>query len=398
MMPAFLFDQFVVTHSACTVARAPGRINFIGEHTDYNNGFVLPAAIDKYIYVALERRADDIIHLISVDLQQEYSTSLAALKTAPEVWPNYVLGVVAQLLKAGCTITGFNAIITGDIPPGAGLSSSAALECAAIIALNSQFKLELSPVDMVKMAQQAEHDFVGVKCGIMDQYASMFGKAGHAIKLDCSNLAYEYIPVQMEGVKILLFDTQVKHALASSEYNKRREECENGVAIIQSKYPPVKSLRDATMVMVENCLNDQDKNIYHRCKYVVAENQRLLDACVDLKNRNIEAFGEKMFTTHNGLSKLYDVSCPELDFLVACAASAPGILGARMMGGGFGGCTINLVKEAQCKEITEKIAGQYFSAFGKQMEYYEANTSDGASLVAYSPHKTAVTNLVAGNE
>ena len=248
------------------IVRSPGRINLIGEHTDYNLGFVLPAAIDKAVYIAIGKRPDNAIHLFAGDLHESFESSLNVLQPSAQHWSNYILGVAEQLIKADHPIEGFNAVIIGDVPLGAGLSSSAAVECATVFALNELFQLGLDKLTMVKAAQKAEHEFAGVKCGIMDQFASMFGKHDHVIQLDCRSLAYKHIPFRMKGIKIVLFDTGVKHSLASSAYNKRREECEEGVALIQQRYTEVKSLRDATIEMVETCLAAKNRNVYHKCK------------------------------------------------------------------------------------------------------------------------------------
>ncbi|HEX2683070.1 MAG TPA: galactokinase, partial [Ferruginibacter sp.] len=253
--------------------RSPGRINILGEHTDYNEGFVLPAAIDKYIYIAISKRTDEHIELFSVDYNENFSTSTREIKPTPMHWPNYILGVVDQLQKAGKEPGGFNLVIDGDVPLGAGLSSSAAVECAAIFALNSVFDLGLDKKQMVTLAQKAEHVFAGVNCGIMDQFASMFGKTDHAIKLDCRSLDHEYVPIKLDGYQIVLFNTNVKHNLASSAYNERRQQCEAGVAIIQEHDPAVRSLRDANMDMLKKYVEPKDALVFLRCKYVVEENE-----------------------------------------------------------------------------------------------------------------------------
>ncbi|MBN8720902.1 MAG: galactokinase [Sediminibacterium magnilacihabitans] len=363
------------------IVRSPGRINLIGEHTDYNLGFVLPAAVDKAIYIAIGPRNDEAIHLYAGDLDESFTSSLHDLKPTAKQWPNYLLGVADQLEKNGHRLAGFNAVVIGDVPLGAGLSSSAAVECATIFAMNEMWLLKLDRLSMVKMAQKAEHEFAGVKCGIMDQFASMFGQTGKVIQLDCRSLEYTYIPFNMEGIRIILFDTGVKHSLASSAYNKRREECEAGVALIQQKFPEVKSLRDATIDMVETCLAGKEVAVYHRCKYMVEEIDRLQKACTRLEQGDMAGFGEYMFETHEGLSKLYEVSCKELDVLASLARDCKGVLGARMMGGGFGGCTINLVKEDQVDETIAFIAEQYAKIFEKWPQHYIVAIDNGTSLL-----------------
>lgn len=362
--------------------RSPGRVNIIGEHTDYNEGFVLPAAIDKAIYIALNKRQDNEIHLFAQDYQQSYTSSLSTLAPTDEGWPNYILGVADQLQKRGYKLEGFNLVIDGNVPLGAGLSSSAAVECATAFGLNILFNLGMEKMELVKAAQLAEHTFAGVLCGIMDQFASMFGKKGNVIKLDCRSLEYEYVPLDLKGYKILLLNTNVKHSLASSEYNTRREQCEQGVAWIKEHHPHVTSLRDATLQMLQDSVAPKDKTVYLRCKYVVEEIERLLTGCEDLKSGNIKGLGEKMFRTHEGLSKEYEVSCKELDFLVEAVKDNPDVLGARMMGGGFGGCTINLVREEAISELVEKLSKQYKDAMKLDLSAYVAQIEDGSSMVS----------------
>lgn len=360
------------------VFRSPGRVNIIGEHTDYNEGFVLPAAIDKYIYIAIAPRADTELHLFSQDFQGRCIKNLEdTLRPVAEGWPNYILGVVDQLKQNGFRLSGFNLVIDGDVPIGAGLSSSAAVECASAFALNTLFELGLDKLEMVKLAQLAEHSFAGVRCGIMDQFASMFGKKGHAIKLDCRSLDYEYVPLDLNGHKILLLNSNVKHSLASTEYNTRREQCEQGVAWVKAHHPQVKSLRDITLEMLDYYVLPQDELIYRRCKYVVEESLRLLQGCEDLKQGNLAALGKKMFRTHFGLSKEYEVSCAELDLLVSAVEHHPAVLGARMMGGGFGGCTINLVREDAVEELVEGIRHSYQDQTGLELTYYVADIENG---------------------
>ena len=363
------------------IVRSPGRVNLIGEHTDYNMGFVLPAAINKAAYIAISKRDDDTIILIAADLDESYSTTLSTYNYSEKGWPNYIICVVDQLQKNNKKIGGFNAVISGDVPLGAGMSSSAAIECATVFSLNYLFDLGLEKIEMVKLAQKAENEFVGVNCGIMDQFASIFGKKGHVIKLDCRSLEFEYVPFDLEGIKIVLFDSMVKHALASSEYNVRTSQCKEGISIIQEKYREVKTLRDATLKMVEECLANGSSDIYHRCKYVVEENSRLIAACEDLTQNNMEDFGQKMYETHQGLSELYEVSCPELNFIVNCAKKEPGILGARMMGGGFGGCVISLVKEAALDGIVKRIKEAYWNKMNVGMNVYITQIEDGTAII-----------------
>ena len=364
------------------LVRSPGRVNIIGEHTDYNEGFVLPAAIDKAIYIALGKREDNLISLYAQDYQQSHEVDLSSVAPTNKHWPNYILGMVDQLQKRGFKLGGFNLVIDGDVPLGAGLSSSAAVECAAAYGLNELFELGIEKIEMVKMAQLAEQTFAGVMVGIMDQFASMFGKKGHVIKLDCRSLQYEYVPLELKGIKILLLNTNVKHSLASSEYNTRRKQCEQGVAWVKEKYRDVKSLRDVTMDMLTEQVAPKDEVIFNRCKYVVEENIRLLQGCEDLKAGNIEALGKKMFRTHEGLSKEYEVSCKELDYLVEYVKNNPAVLGARMMGGGFGGCTINLIKEEEIDDLVKKVSKDYQQAMNLELSAYIAGIEDGSSITS----------------
>ncbi len=363
------------------VVRSPGRVNIIGEHTDYNDGFVLPAAINKAIYIAVNKRSDEEINLFAQDYQQQHQSSLSTVAPSDKRWPNYILGVVDQLQKRGYQLGGFNLVIDGDVPLGAGLSSSAAVECATAFALNHLFNLGIEKIEMVQAAQLAEHTFAGVMCGIMDQFASMFGKKDHVIKLDCRSLEYEYVPLDLKGYKILLLNTNVTHSLASSEYNTRRKQCEQGVAWIKEHKPYINSLRDADLQMLNDYVAPKDAVIYMRCKFIVEEIMRLLTGCEDLKEGNIKALGEKMFRTHEGLSKEYEVSCKELDFLVESVKGNPAVLGARMMGGGFGGCTINLVQEDKIDELVDKISKEYKNAMNLELTAYVAEIENGSSLM-----------------
>lgn len=364
------------------IVRSPGRVNIIGEHTDYNNGFVLPAAIDKAIYVAVSPRADETIKLYSGEFNDSFGSSLSQLKPTDKHWPNYILGVADQLVKRGYSIKGFNLAIDGDVPIGSGLSSSAAVECATAFALNEIFQLNISKKDLAFIGQKAEHTFAGVMCGIMDQFASVFGKKDHVIKLDCQSLDYEYVPLKLEGYKILLLNTNVKHSLASSEYNTRRAQCEQGVAWIKEHHPEVSSLRDATMDMLHKHVEPKDQLIYLRCKYVVEEKERLLTGCEDLKRGDVQSLGKKMFRTHDGLSKEYEVSCKELDYLVDAVRNNPDVVGARMMGGGFGGCTINIIKEEAIDALVNSLGKSYQKDMGKELTAYIAQIEDGTTLIS----------------
>jgi galactokinase len=365
------------------IVRSPGRINIIGEHTDYNEGFVLPAAIDKAAYIAVSLRDDDEIHLVAMDLNENFSVNLKDLKPVGDVsWPNYILGSAAQFLKRGVQLPGFNAVLTSDVPMGAGLSSSAALECATVFALNELLQTDLDRLTMVRMAQKAEHEYAGVMCGIMDQFASMMGKKDYVIKLDCRSLEYEYVPFKLEGLKVLLLNTSVKHSLASSEYNTRRKECEKAVEWVKQNVQGVNSLRNVSEEMLNKYVLPNDELIDKRSRYVVQEINRLLEGCNDLQSGDLAALGKKMFTTHDGLSKMYEVSCKELDWLVNKVKNNTNVIGSRMLGGGFGGCTINLVKETAIDELVADLKLAYEKEMELPLVYYVASIENGTELIS----------------
>ena len=362
--------------------KAPGRINLIGEHTDYNEGFVMPAAIHKAAIVYIEKRADREIHLFAEDLQDSYLLSLDNITKSSKDWANYIIGVIAQFQKIVTLPTGFTIRLKSDVPIGAGLSSSAAIESAVAFTMNELFEFGFERMQLTKMAQTAEHEYAGVLCGIMDQFASMFGKKDQVILLDCKTMDYQYYPLNLEEYDIVLLDTQIKHALASSEYNTRRIECEQGIDLIKLKYSSVKSLRDASLDMLEEMINkNQYPKVYNRCKYVIQEIARTQAAAINLQQGDLIAFGQKMFATHKGLSSLYEVSCPELDYLVNEVQDNANVIGARMMGGGFGGCTINLIKKEATASVVEKLVASYQNMFQKSLQHYIVAISEGAGLI-----------------
>ena len=367
--------------SAPQLFRSPGRINIIGEHTDYNDGFVLPAAIDKAVYIAAGKRNDSVISLFSVAFNDAFETDLQAVAKTSRDWPNYILGVVDQLQVRGYSIGGFNLMVDADLPIGAGLSSSAAIECATVFALNDMFDLQLSRHEMIDIAQKAEHTYAGVMCGIMDQFASMFGRKGFVMKLDCRSMDYEYVPFSTDGLNILMLNTNVKHSLASTAYNTRRQECAQGLAWIQEAYLEVMSLRDASEAMLDKMVKTRDTTIDKRCRFVIQEISRLQAACNDLVQGDMIALGRKMFATHNGLRTMYEVSCRELDFLVDAVADHPGVLGARMMGGGFGGCTINLVKQEYAAELISSLSKKYQAVMELPLTAFTVQIENGTEKI-----------------
>ncbi|MDX2247819.1 MAG: galactokinase [Bacteroidia bacterium] len=365
-------------HQNPTLVIAPGRINLIGEHTDYNEGFVLPAAIDKGIVFAVAANHTSTCRIIALDLDDQFEVDLDEIRPLDSPsWPNYLLGVIHQFQIHGYPISGFDCVFGGNIPVGAGLSSSAAVECGIGYALSVIFDLKISRMDLVRMAQKAEHTFPGVQCGIMDQFASTFGEENHVVRLDCRSLEYEYFPFDMSEYKILLCDTRVSHSLANSEYNTRRQECESGVKILQKFYPNVKTLRDTTHEMLLTLQKNADPVIFKRCSYVVEENLRVIQTCEALSQGQVELVGEYLYQSHEGLQHLYEVSCPELDFLVEETLENPDVLGARMMGGGFGGCTLNLVKADCTESVAKKLSDRYESQFGRKPGIYITSITSG---------------------
>lgn len=361
--------------------RAPGRVNLIGEHTDYNCGFVLPAAVDKMIVFAVKPNNVNKFRFYANDLGESFETSVDNIAKSDTAWANYLLGVVAQFVADGHQVPAFDCVFGGNVPLGAGMSSSAAIEVGMAFAINEMFGLGISRLKMTKFAQMAEHEYAGVNCGIMDQFASMHGKAGHVVRLDCRSLDFEYFPLDMTNYRLVLVNTGVKHELASSEYNKRRAECEAGVKILQKYYSGVSSLRDATMAMLDAHSNEFGDVVYRRCSYIVEENDRLIDGCKALADNDFAAFGQFMYGSHEGLSRKYEVSCPELDKLVAIARTVLGVLGSRMMGGGFGGCTISLVEKLKVADFECAIKAGYKTPDGSEPDIYEVVIGDGAGRI-----------------
>ena len=355
---------------------ASGRINLIGEHIDYNNGFVMPAAIDKGIYFAIAPNTTDTINFVSVDLNEKFSININSIEKK-DGWKNYLLGVLHILQKEGFVVHGFDCAFGGDLPVGAGLSSSAAVESGLIFALNKLFNFNLSRVQLAQLAQKAEHSYPNVQCGIMDMFASLNGKKNHVILLDCNTLQYTYFPLQLNEYSIVLINSKVHHSLASSEYNIRRRQCEEGLSIIKNIEPAFTSFRNIPSEKIHDYKDVLGEEIYKRCLYVTEEIERTQLAATHLQNNDLVAFGELMYQTHQGLSELYNVSCDELDFLVNEAKKHSAIIGSRLMGGGFGGCTINIIETKKAAAIIELITAAYENKFTVNAEVYKVQTSDG---------------------
>lgn len=373
--------QHHFAHKPLVVA-SPGRVNLIGEHTDYNEGFVLPAAVDKAAYIAIATSETNTGRWYSLDFNESIDIDFGNLAKVPTRWANYILGIVDQVQQLGKTVPAFNCVIAGDVPMGSGMSSSAALESAVVFALNEICGLGLSRWEMARLAQRSENEFIGVKCGIMDMFASLHGKANQVIRLDCRDLSFEYFPIELGEYKIVLFDTGVKHSLADSAYNTRRAECEAGLHFFQKHYgAQIKSLRNVPVEMVQANRSRLSAEVYNRCLYVTEEIQRTLAASEDLKQGNLAAFGLKMYATHEGLRHLYEVSCPELDFLVDAVHDEKSVLGARMMGGGFGGCTINLVHQDAIADLYTQLSEAYREQMQHELGMYEVVTGEGARQI-----------------
>lgn len=363
--------------------RAPGRINLIGEHTDYNEGFVLPASVSHAIYFALSRSAEaDQCSLISLDLNERYDFRLSELKPLPaDSWQNYILGVISEIQKSGRKVPGFNLVFSGDVPRGSGMSSSAALECGTCFALNEIFDLNIPRLDMIKMAQKAEHNYAGVMCGIMDQFASVMGKKDQALLLDCRSLEYDYFPIQLEKHTLLLCNSNVSHSLASSEYNERRQQCETGVAILKKKFAKVHSLRDATLEQLDTVRSEMDQKVYLRCKYVIEENGRVAAFTDALNKKDLRAAGGILKCAQQAMASEYEISCPEIDLMADFANNHPKVLGARMMGGGFGGCTLNLIEKGSEDEFVKELNSAYTKRFNKEVTPIAVRIADGVELI-----------------
>ena len=376
----FVRSRFIKHFDGTTgaVYASPGRINLIGEHTDYNGGFVFPGAIDKGIIAEIKPNGTDIVKAYSIDLKDYVEFGLNEEDAPRASWARYIFGVCREMIKRGVEVKGFNTAFAGDVPLGAGMSSSAALESTYAFALNDLFgDNKVDKFELAKVGQATEHNYCGVNCGIMDQFASVFGKKGQLIRLDCRSLEYEYFPFDPQGYRLVLVDSVVKHELASSAYNKRRQSCENVVAALKEIHPEVELLRDADMDMLNEVKDKVSEEDYKRAKYVIEEKERVLAVCDALGKGDYETVGQKMYETHTGLSKEYEVSCDELDFLNDLAFDC-GVTGSRVMGGGFGGCTINLVKDELYSTFIERAKAEFAKKFGRNPKVYDVVIGDGS--------------------
>ena len=362
------------------IVLSPGRINIIGEHIDYNDGYVLPAAIDKIICFAFAKNNSNTSRVVALDLNDEFEIDVTAeVSLDKNEWTNYIRGIINQLKINGFQFEGVNCVFSSNIPVGSGLSSSAALECGFLFGMNDLFNLNIKPIDIALLGQKSEH-WVGIKCGIMDQFSSVMGQEDKVIKIDCRTLDYTYHDANFADYSLILFDSNVKHSLMTSAFIVRREQCEEGIAIVKGNFPEIKSFRDCTDQTIIDLKDKMSHDVFRRSLFVVKEINRVIQACEALDNGKIEFLGELMFATHDGLSKDYEVSCEELDLLVDLAKKETAVIGSRLMGGGFGGCTINLVKKGHEQEIKDKFSKLYTEAFGIELKIYDVKVSNGTSL------------------
>ena len=362
------------------IVLSPGRINIIGEHIDYNDGYVLPAAINKIVCFAFEINNSNTANIKAIDLNESVLIDITKEEIVSDVvWTNYLRGVLFQLKLKGYKLGGFNCAFSSNIPIGSGLSSSAALECGFLFGINEMFNLGIKPIDMALMGQSAEH-WVGINCGIMDQFSSVMGLENKVIKIDCRTLDYTYHDADFVGYSLILFDSNVQHSLFTSEYNNRRIECDEGLRIINDNYPEINSFRDCNEELLIDLKSKMTDNVFRRSLYAVKEIKRVIEACAALDKGDIKTLGKLMFETHDGLSKDYEVSCAELDYLVDLAKAEADVIGSRLMGGGFGGCTITLVKKGRENAIKEKFTKLYADHFNIELKIYDVKVSNGTSL------------------
>ena len=362
------------------IFRAPGRVNLIGEHTDYNDGFVLPAAIDFYVWVAIAPRSDRKLRLHSINFCESTEVDLRNEPRRRIHWSDYIQGVAVALQNRGRILHGSDLLISGDVPIGSGLSSSAAIEVAAALALSQDSGFTLDRIELAKLCCQVENEFVGARVGIMDQFISCYGKAGYAVVLDCRVLEYRLLPLPKD-VSLVICDTMVKHEVARSGYNTRRAECEEGVRMLVRSLPQMRALRDVSLGDLQIHAQDLPEKIYRRCRHVVSENERVTGAASALLDADLLAFGGLMGDSHDSLRDDYEVSCAELDLMVELAVKQEGVYGARMTGGGFGGCTINLVETDAVSGFRQAVARGYEQATGLAPQIFVSAAADGATEV-----------------
>jgi galactokinase len=382
MKPADLAQRFeALFGSPPAVFCAPGRVNLLGEHTDYNDGFVLPCAIGLSTRVAIASRKDHKLVIRSEGFPEQFDFDLENLPRAQGVWCDYVLGVAVMLQETGRPVPGANLLVQGEVPIGAGLSSSAAIEVASALAFLSLSRAQLSLPEVAKLCQKAENVFIGARVGIMDQFVSCLGKAGHALLLDCRSLVFKLVPIP-EHVRLVICNTMVKHDHAKGAYNRRREECDEGVRVLGRWFPEIRALRDVSVEQLERHASEMPPAIYKRCSHVVRENQRVLEGAKNLVDGDVRRFGELMRQSHCSLRDLYEVSCRELDVMAEIAETLPGYCGGRMTGGGFGGCTVNLIETGQAPAFAEQISERYQEACGEKPDVYVCSAANGAGAVA----------------
>lgn len=384
-IPNYIFDSLTTALGSApkfSVAKAPGRINLIGEHTDYNNGLVLPGAIDRCLYFAYRPNGTSTINALALDLKDTYTIHLSQLQKSNKLWVNFLIGILIEFQGRGIQLEGFDCAFISEVPMGAGVSSSSALECAILVGLSELFKAsQLNNWELIKMSNSSNHNFLEIKGGIMDQFASLFGKENHVMLLDCNSSEYEYVQLPESEYCWLVINSCVKHNHLTSGYNNRVLECQQALADIQQLHPSVKHLSDIHDYSQLDAITFQSDTVRNRAQYVVAENARVRSFVQALKEKAWQACGQLLYDSHQGLSEKYEVSCPELDFLVDRTKELDGVLGARMMGGGFGGSTINLVHKSKVPTIKAEITKQYKNSFSIEPEFIDVRISDGAEII-----------------
>ena len=365
------------------ITRAPGRVNLIGEHTDYNEGYVFPMALEFQLLTAAHRRSDRLVRIHSIDYRKTVEFSLdGPIRFDPvNRWSNYSRGVLALLLENDIKLSGIDLAFSGNIPQGSGLSSSAALEVGTALTLQALNGFSMERPELARLCQQAENTFVGMNCGIMDQFISMMGQKHHALFLDCRSLEYRHIPLELNRYRFVICHSGVKHSLVDSEYNKRREECNTGVAVLSQRFPRIKTLRDATLTQLNACRKELDPVVYRRCRHVITENQRVLQSIDSLNQNDLMTFGRLMNESHDSLRDDYQVSCDEIDLLVEFARNFKGILGSRITGGGFGGCTVSLVEIAQISDFSKQLIEYYQNKTHITPQIYISTPAAGAEII-----------------